>query len=435
MTNQEEAQGEAQSARQRRHLQGWGVVLVGALVLAIGSDHTFDLPRIAEVMLGSLLAPYVDDPLFVSLYAGLVDFLPVLLLPFVGYASDRWGPRRLVMFGLIVLGVAFVLHLGAGLAWVSYFVIAAFIIGGVSGTLLPMMVAVNNWFRRRRGTAMAVMIAASTVAFMIITALGSAGTRLVVASPVASVLLPAGVLLVLAWPVSRLVKDRPEEHGQHPDGIGPADESNGEPGQATGVGLLNPDYGWREALQSRVFWLLVAGGSGPAIVGVRTVYAGSLVDYRGFSLDVAASMVTLSAFTTVPFVLVGGWLGDRMPIHRVLFGFAIVESIGVLILAFANGVGVFYLSAVLAGVGWGGAAALKFAAVGSYFGRRNYGTITGIVLSLTFIPGFLGVALTGLLNHFIDEWTLTMCGVALVSAVTAVAYLFLGNPRPSPSQF
>lgn len=173
---------------------------------------------------------------------------------------------------------------------------------------------------------------------------------------------------------------------------------------------------------------------GPAIVGVRTIYAGSLVDYRGFSVDVATAMVDLSTSTVVPFVLVGGWLGDRLPIHRVLFGCAVVESVGVLILAFADGVAMFHLSAVLAGVGWGGAAALKFAAVGSYFGRRNYGTITGIVLSIAFIPGFLAGALVGLLRYFVDDWTLTMCVVALLSAVAAVAYLFLGNPRPSPSQ-
>ena len=434
MTHREETQGQAQAARSRGHFQCWRVVIVGAFVLTIGSDRAFDLPRIAEVMLGSLLVPFVDDPQFVLSYAVLVDFLPTLLLPFVGYAVDRWGPRRLVMFGLITLGVAFILHLGARLAWVSHLVTIAFVIGGVSGTLLPMAVAVNNWFRRRRGTAMAVMITASMVAFMMIAALGSSGTRLVVASPVASVFLVAGALLALAWPVSRLVKDRPEDHGQHPDGIGLADVSNGEHDQTSVVGPLSPDYEWREALRSRAFWLLVAGISGPAIVGVRTIYAGSLVDYRGFSVDVATTMVAISTFTAVPFVLVGGWLGDRLPIHRVLFGCAIVESVGVLILAFADGSAMFYMSAVLAGIGWGGAAALKFAAVGVYFGRRNYGTITGIVLSIGFIPGFLAGALVGLLRYFVDDWTLTMCVVALLSIVAAVAYLFLGNPRPSPSQ-
>ena len=318
--------------------------------------------------------------------------------------------------------------------WDYWYIVRGDLHGGVSGTLLPMAVAVNNWFRQRRATAMAVMITASMVVFMMITALGTAGRHWFAASPVASVFLGAGVLLALAWPVARLVKDGPENHGQRPDGIAPADGSNGEPGQATGGGPLSPDYGWCEALQSRFFWLLVAGGFGPAIVGIRTVYAGSWVDHLGFSVEVADAMVALSTFTAIPFVLVGGWLGDRLLIHRVLYGFAVVESVGVLILAFADGVAVVYLSAVLAGVGWGGQAALKFAAVANYFGRRNYGTITGFVLSIMFISGLVAGVLAGLLINFIDEWALVIYVIALVSAVAAVGYLFLGDPRPSPSQ-
>ena len=47
------------------------MVLVGTFVLAIGGDQTFDLPRIVEVMLGSLLVPFVEDRLFVWSYGGL----------------------------------------------------------------------------------------------------------------------------------------------------------------------------------------------------------------------------------------------------------------------------------------------------------------------------------------------------------------------------
>ena len=42
-------------------------------------------------------------------------------------------------------------------------------------------------------------------------------------------LLIAAIIFVIAWPVSRLVRNRPEDYGQHPDGIDPASVPKGSP--------------------------------------------------------------------------------------------------------------------------------------------------------------------------------------------------------------
>lgn len=161
--NREETQSEVQSAPRRRRFRGWHVVLIGAVVLAIGSDDPSEIPRIAAVAWGDLL--------FLNF---TVNFLPALLLPFAGYAVDRWSPRRMAALGLVTIGVGLILHTGAEwIVWVSHLSILMLIVGGVLGTLLPMATAVNNRFHRRRATAMGAMLAAA-LAFVALTLLKGA---------------------------------------------------------------------------------------------------------------------------------------------------------------------------------------------------------------------------------------------------------------------
>ena len=135
------------------------MVLVGALILAIASDpvDAVGLPRIAEIVLGDLWTVRGHVALFAIAHLVFTGALPALLLPFVCWGVDRWGSRRMVLYGLITLGAGFVLYLGAQVTAVFYLVIAMVSIGGVVGSQLPIAMAVNNWFRRRRALAMAVM--------------------------------------------------------------------------------------------------------------------------------------------------------------------------------------------------------------------------------------------------------------------------------------
>ena len=90
----------------RRRFYGWRVVLVGALIVAIASNPVgaVGLPRMAEIALGDLWTVRGHVALFAFAHLVLTGALPALLLPFVGWGVDRWGSRRMVLYGLITLG-------------------------------------------------------------------------------------------------------------------------------------------------------------------------------------------------------------------------------------------------------------------------------------------------------------------------------------------
>ena len=93
----------------------------------------------AQVTSGNALSKLVVGPIF--------GFL-------AGWVVDRFGPRRMMMIGILMAGVALV-----GLGWISslgmfYFFYFFNALGYVCGGPLPNQVLLTQWFDRSRGKAM-----------------------------------------------------------------------------------------------------------------------------------------------------------------------------------------------------------------------------------------------------------------------------------------
>ena len=161
------------------------------------------------------------------------------------------------------------------------------------------------------------------------------------------------------------------------------------------------------------------------------VHLGPMLADRGFSLPTVGLVVSIYTGVTGLFILVGGYIGDRLPIRMTLFGFSAVQSVAVVILLQADTPAVAYLFAVVLGVGFGGRTPLSTAIRGIYFGRRAFASITGISM----IPmNFLLLAaplFAGIMFDSTGSYQVPFATVAVVSFVGATAFLFLGAPPTS----
>src|ERR1051326_1832253 len=93
----------------------------------------------AQVTSGNALSKLIVGPIF--------GFL-------AGWAVDRFGPRRMMVIGILMAGIALV-----GLGWIStlgmfYFFYFFNALGYVCGGPLPNQVLLSQWFDRSRGKAM-----------------------------------------------------------------------------------------------------------------------------------------------------------------------------------------------------------------------------------------------------------------------------------------
>lgn len=355
---------------------------------------------------------------------------------FGGYLIERVGARRMVLIGLLVVGAGFLILGQIQNLWQFYlaFIIAS--TGAGLGTWLAVMTVLNSWFVRRRATAMSLAVAgAASGAILLVPALawsidpdqfGPDRWR-----PVATGI--GALILVLALPVSLLVRNRPEDYGQRPDGD---PEPPGPPGDApVAARLPSPGEGgatWRQAIRTRPFWL-IALGHGPAAGANVTVmvHLGSMLNIdRGMSLQTVGLVVSTYMAISIVFNLVGGYIGDRVPIRLAIFGFSLVQSVAIAVLLLAHTIPMAFLFALLMGIGFGGRNPLMAAVRGVYFGRTSFASILGISMVPSNVAALAMPLFAGVMFDITKSYDVPFITIALVSFAASCCFLFLGEPRP-----
>ena len=412
-----------------RLFYGWALVGVAAFVMVIGTVPLFQGMTAWFVVLESHFG-WSRTQLSIAFSLSRVE--GSIMGPISGYLIDKLGSRRMVLIGLVIAGGGFVIMSQMQNIWHFYLAFIVMSMGVGLGTWMPMMTVLNNWFARNRSTAMALAMEGFLVGGMILVPLlafaidpdvpGRPGWRLTA--------LVIGLFLVAAaFPLSRLVRNAPEPYGQFPDG-----EAQARPrrvaASSAGAATEERDFTWQEAVRTRNFWLITMGHACSSIVIVTiTVHLGPMLDDRGFSLQTIGWVVGAYTGVAAIFTLIGGYVGDRLPIRLALFVFSAVQSGAVWVLMAADTPAMAFLFSVLMGIGFGGRNPLTTSIRGVYFGRKAFASITGMSMipmnvMLLAAPLFAGIMFDATQSYFVP-----MATVAIVSLAGSSLFLFLGSPE------
>jgi len=340
----------------------------------------------------------------------------------------------MVVWGFASMGGGFALLAASGFTPIYYLSLLALVGGSTAGSQLPMAAAVNNWFRRRRATAMGVMLLPSVASVFFVPLLSAAAGLLGSVNSPAAWLVVAAVVLALIWPLSRFVRNRPEDHGQRPDGIAPV--SNVEAAsERSDNGVEFSEYTWREAIRTRQFWLMILGIGLSSSMSVAVIFViPLLLEERGFSSLGSGTVFLVMTVSSLVGTGVAGMIGDRVPIRWAMFGCAALQVVATGLQLFAGTYPTVFPFAVLMGVGSGGLITLALAGRGVYFGRRNFATITGISVVPSHLIQLFAPVAAGLIIEFQQSWFMFSAATMVVGAVGCLCFALLGNPRLSPSQ-
>lgn len=296
-----------------------------------------------------------------------------ILGPIEGIMTDRLGSRRMIIIGFAILGVGFVafsLIQGVIGYYVSFLLIFA---GSGLGGFFPLIAAVNNWFRRNRTKAMAIGMIGLNLGAILAPLIGRAmelyGWR--------SIAFGLGIIVwALAFPIAYLVRNTPEEYGQHPDGINPIDA-----GDNVEKDSLEEDLSFTlgEALRTIAFWGISAahGFSAMASITIAVHIIPAMTDI-GMSLAKAGLIVLIYGIAGSISQLISGFLGDRLPKQPLIALFVAIQGFGMLVAATIHTIYGAYLFAILYGTGLGARVPLLLSIRGDFFGRKNFATILGV---------------------------------------------------------
>ena len=347
-------------------------------------------------------------------------FLPTLV---VGYLSDRFGPRRVIVPGLFVLASSWVLFGLVQNLWMFYAVVAIMGAGASLCGWVPLVTMINRWFVRRRATAIAIASMLSPIgAFGLVPLIawsvepdsGWPGWRLI------AIVVSGCVLVVAALAFARL-RNRPEDMGLLADGGPPAMEQR--------------SLSTIQALRTRAFWFLVVGDgfASMTILDISTTFLHPLALYRNLPPGEAIFAVYIHSYVSIGFYLVGGLVGDRIHKSIALALFTVLQAAGLTVLAFAGSMPVLYLASVLLGIGAGGRAPLNVAILADYFGLDSFGKTLALFFIFSWLPVAVGSPLLGWLydsRWLYDDGGLYVIVFLLLAGLTLVGVFFYLKARP-----
>lgn len=337
----------------------------------------------------------------------------------------RVSPRKLILAGTALTAVALAgfARMGRGLA-VYYGLWIVYMLGYTCSGSIPHQLLVSYWFRRHRGKAMGIVFAGVAV-------MGSLGSVLVTGltdafDPHVTLLALAGLMLA-AWPVALFIlKDRPADLGQHPDGdvTMPAERK------------LDPLDSHR-LLRSWPFWLLLAGSTcSIGAIGAVNFHMKFILLDAGFAKGPAADTAWRTAsvlilWSSIAGRLAMGWLADRFSRRSVMtFDFFLVAAtIPLLLTVRPESALSLRLFALLFGFGMGADYMLIPLVAAEQFGIESLARAMGIIIPVTLVGQSWSPYLVAILRAVYGNYWWAMGTMLALSIFGALAILMLPDAR------
>ncbi len=363
-----------------------------------------------------------------------------VLGPLEGWLADRFGPRPVVLAGVVLLGAGFVL-LSLVQSIVTFF--AAFLVIAAGSSLcgfLPLSVGVLNWFVRKRALALGIAMAGAGIGGVIVPVVAwSVTTKGWSVTALASGLL----IWLVGIPMSLLQRHKPEKYGYLPDGDRPAPApEKAQPHQPAvstpqPVAQADDSFTVAEALRTRAFWLIALGHASSVLTvsAVSLHLAPHLVQQLDMSLEAAGSIVALLLIISMTGRVIGGFLADRINKRVVLVACAASHTVGILMLAYATSMVQVILFAIFHGLGWGARAPTQNAIRAEYFGRKSIGLILGTASVMSTTASIAAPIFAGWLADLRGDYRLAFTIIAAFTAAGSLFFALAGRPvrKPHPA--
>ena len=397
---------------------GWWIVLSG-MTLSIYTSGVFFYGFTA--LFNPLRAEFGWSRAATSLAFTLQRGESGIAAPIVGILADRYGPRIIMVGGVIIAGVGMLLLSRINSLPTFY---AAFFVSAVGFSAASPNVgyiAIANWFRRKRSRAMAILATGAGISgFMVgilVWLIDLTGWR--------SALVILGIILwIIGIPLSLLFRHRPEQYGLYPDGIKPEYVSTGAP--------RTPEapFSYSRIIRMEAFWIL-------GIVNSLWIFAHTGVVAHiipALTLDANASLALAAvAASAIPIFSIGGRLvmgtvadfWDKRLIMIISMG---TQLIGLVVLAMGfNSAWGIMIAMAFYGFGFGGYIPVRRALQADIFGSKDFGKVIGSMEIISLAGGLAGPVFAGWVADVRNSYQLAFWVFSL-GIIAAIALMLRAKP-------
>jgi len=360
--------------------------------------------------------------------------------PLAGWIADKYGPKWIIFFGVFLYGLSLILMSFVNSLWVFY-VVWGFLAGTAFNfaQAAPVDKAITDWFVKKRGAALGTksviqglsgVIVLPFVAWLIITQ--GWRTTFLIGGLIAMV-----VGLPLVW--FFIKPHRPEYYGLLPDGAATEEEAAEasqmiDKGVEYAAGVEEVEFTLRQALRTRAYWLLIASHIAHSMgMGVMGLHLIPYLTDVGIDPLVAAGMMSVMVFSSLPCRFIAGYLMDRLSRNRIRFliaGGYFIQAVGFAIfLLNQKTMFVMYVWLILYGVGMG-VSYIQNAIVGRYYGRKAFGFIHGSSRFFLTIPAMIAPIFAGWVYDTFGSYEIAFLTLIIGIVLSTVIMAFTTPPKP-----
>ena len=337
----------------------------------------------------------------------------VIIGPLFGFAAgwfvDRFGPRKLMLSGILMCGLAVIGLSTMHSLWQFYSFYLLMALGYMCGGPLPNQVLTSRWFNKSRGKAMGIAYLGIGIGGMFVPQIAK---WLNMQMDWRSSLVVLGIfMIVVALPMAWFVKENPDA--------------------GTAIKTDEPKISFKSILKNRSFYLLAIGSmcSIAAVAGVsQNLKLFFSLDLK-YSQGEAANVMSMVLGASIVGRLLMGWLADRYPKKYVMMLIYFLVSLSIVLLYWASSPGLIYLFAIIFGIGLGGDYMIIPLMAAELFGVKVMGRVMGLVLTVDGLGEAFGPILAGGLRDRTGSYTLGFTALIILSVIGTIAVALLPQKK------
>jgi MFS family permease len=333
----------------------------------------------------------------------------LLIAPLFGFLAgwiiDRYGPRKMMIAGAVMVGGALI---GLGFMnslWMFYFFYVFNALGYVFGGPLPCQVLISRRFDKNRGKAMGFAYLGIGSGFVIVPLISVAleknfGWHYALAG--------LGILIVfIAVPLAYFLREPAQVQAAHVEKQSVVKMST--------------------ILRNKNFYILAIGSMcSIAAVGGTNQHLKLYLRNLEYNQAEAAGIISLVAFSSLAGRLLMGWLADLFPRKNIMVLIYLLVASAIPVLLLPEFPGRIYLFAVIFGLGLGGDYMIIPLMAGDLFGVKTLGRVMGIVLVADGIAEATSPWMVGALyNELTKSYSIGFTVLIFIALAGAVLISFL----------
>jgi len=304
-------------------------------------------------------------------------------------------------------------------------------IGGGFGGYISCTTVANNWFIKKRSMALGVFIACAGLGGFVfpplttslIAAIGWRETWLVL----------AGLIILFAVILGGviLVRNKPEDMGQTPDGM-PADAFTEIELAESQAATEQKASGWsiKQVLKGPTAWLI--GGFSAAntfTMGTMATHQIAYLQDIDFNPMTAATTMSFMSMFSIAGSLLFGAMAMRLKVKYLASAFFIIQLIGLMILLTSRELGLIYVYAAFQGMSNGALTTAMPTFVGVYYPRNRYAQVMGVVLPFQVCSNAIATTVAGAIFDATSTYTPAFITAAIFCLVGLNFVFMMHRPK------